>query len=116
MWPFAGAAARAQKERAAPMSLIFFVTLAVLFIFALGVLVGSGQVTRAQDARDRRQAARQRELNGWTRGLHDMAERQADKEELYWRYLESTGLVVVDHDTAKEVAAIQPRQVRRSGR
>jgi hypothetical protein len=99
------------------MSIATFIGLALAGCFLLGILVGNGYTTHQQDQRDRRQAATQRELNAWTRGLHEMAERQtAKEEELRWRYLEQAGLVVVDHDTAKEVAAIQPRQVRRSGR
>lgn len=45
------------------MPLISVAVLAALVIFALGVLTGSGLVTRAQDARGRHQAATQRQLN-----------------------------------------------------
>lgn len=46
------------------MNLILLVILSALIVFAVGVLVGSGLVTSAQDARDRRQAATQRDING----------------------------------------------------
>lgn len=45
------------------MNLALIYGLTCIFIFLLGVLVGNGYTTREQDQRDRRQAARQRELN-----------------------------------------------------
>jgi hypothetical protein len=58
----------------------------ILFI-ALGVLVGNGYTTRQQEARSRRQAATQRELNRWQRDLRERAEHQAAKEEeSRWRF------------------------------
>ena len=35
----------------------------IVFVFLIGVLVGTGLVTRAQDRRDRRQAEAQRQIN-----------------------------------------------------
>lgn len=45
------------------MAAFLLITLATFLIFAVGVLAGSGMNTRAQDARDRRQAATQRQIN-----------------------------------------------------
>ena len=39
------------------------ICLAALVAFCLGLVVGNGYTTRAQDARDRRQASIQRHLN-----------------------------------------------------
>lgn len=45
--------------------------LAILLVFLLGLLVGTGLTTRVQDTRDRRQAARQRELNDQAQALRE---------------------------------------------
>ena len=50
-------------------NLIIILGLAVLLIFALGILVGTGLTSRAQDARARRQAAVQRRLNDQAEAL-----------------------------------------------
>lgn len=45
--------------------------LALLVVFLLGLLVGTGLTTRAQAARDRRQAAMQRDLNDEAQALRE---------------------------------------------
>jgi hypothetical protein len=53
------------------LNIALFVVLAALLIFLIGVLTGSGMNTRAQDARDRRQAATQRRINDQWRALEE---------------------------------------------
>lgn len=50
-------------------NLIIILGLAVLLIFVLGILVGTGLTSRAQDVRARRQAAVQRRLNDQAEAL-----------------------------------------------
>jgi hypothetical protein len=88
--------------------------LALIVCFLLGVLTGSGQVTRTQDARDRSQAAVQRDLNLQFRVLQEQQE--AAEEELRWLSKQQSGLVVIDYDEDKEVPTKDqqlPRQPRR---
>jgi uncharacterized membrane-anchored protein YhcB (DUF1043 family) len=66
-----------------------------LVIFLIGVLVGSGLVTRAQDTCARRQAAIQRELNEQWRALREKQE--GWEEDLRWLNKQQTGLVVRDY-------------------
>jgi hypothetical protein len=54
------------------MNLFLLIPLVALLIFILGVLVGSGQVTRAQDKRGRRQADVQRDINEQWQALRSM--------------------------------------------
>jgi F0F1-type ATP synthase membrane subunit b/b' len=82
---------------------VVFIPLAMQFVFLIGVLVGNGYTTRTQDARDRRQAAVQRDLNAQWRALRELQE--AAEEELRWLSKQQAGLVVIDYDTDKEVPA-----------
>lgn len=71
------------------------IALAITFIFLLSVLTGSGLVTHAQDARGRRQAATQRQLNDQWRLLREKQE--AAEDELRWLSKQQAGLVVRDY-------------------
>jgi hypothetical protein len=71
------------------MNTALLVAAAALSILVLGMLIGSGLTTSGQEARHRRQAARQRDLNLWSRHLHETARRQAVNEgRLHDRHLE----------------------------
>jgi hypothetical protein len=82
----------------------------VVVSFLVGFLTGSGMSTRAQDARDRRQAAVQRQLNDEWRVLRDLQE--AAEDEMRWASRQQAGLVVIDHETGEEVTYAQ-REPRR---
>lgn len=77
-----------------------------LFIFALGILVGNGYTTRAQDVRDRRQAAVQRSLNAQYQALRQRQE--ADEEDLRWFSKQQAGMTVIDYEVTNEI----PRRAR----
>jgi hypothetical protein len=47
-----------------PVVIDLLIILALTVTHAFAVLIGNGLITRAQDERDRRQAAAQREING----------------------------------------------------
>lgn len=95
------------------MSILIAAT-AMLTTFFVGVLVGSGLVTRAQDARGRRQAALQCQLNNQWRLLQENQE--AVEEELRWLSKQQTGLVAKGYNTSEEVSVQNrpsPRHPRR---
>ncbi len=61
------------------MSFFVAVALLALFLFSLGVLVGSGLAYRAQEERGRQQAAVQRELNAQWQALRERKEATANE-------------------------------------
>jgi Tfp pilus assembly protein PilV len=79
---------------------ILLVALLVVSIFAVGVLTGNAATTRAQDARDRRQAATQRHLNEQYRALR--IRQETDEEELRWLSKQQAGMQVIDYEVTNE--------------
>ena len=66
----------------------------MIIVFLTGALVGNGLTTKAQDRRDRKHAAVQRDLNLQFRLLREQQE--AAEEALRWLAKQQSGLTVVD--------------------
>jgi uncharacterized membrane protein len=96
------------------MATLTLFCLTSLVVFLVGALTGNGYTTRTQDARDRRQAAVQRDLNAQWRALRELQE--AAEEELRWRSKQQAGLVVIDHDSGEETGRPHRQLLRPSRR
>lgn len=87
------------------MNVIHIVGPLILTAFALGALTGATWVEQVRDARSRRQAARQHDLNTQARVLREqwelLRERQdAAEEAMHWHAKRQAGLVVIDYEEA----------------
>jgi hypothetical protein len=75
----------------------------VVAAFVSGTLLGATWVEQVRDARSRRQAARQRDLNDQARALRAqwelLRERQESSEEdMRWRAKRQAGFVVIEYE------------------
>jgi hypothetical protein len=92
------------------MTTFIIITLGLVMTFCLGVLAGNRWSEIIGDARSRRQAARERNLNDQTWSLREqwalLHERQeAFEEEMRWHAKRQAGLVVLDHEPIKDAGS-----------